>query len=495
MRILLTGATGYIGGRLGPLLIDAGHEVRCLSRSPEKLRDVEWAAGAEVVRGDALDRADLDRALDGVDLVYYLVHSIGGATAFESTDRLAATNLAEAAAAAGVRRIIYLGGLEPPADEQASPHLASRSEVGQILLDGEVPAVVLQAGVIIGSGSASFEMLRYLTERLPVMVTPRWVNSEAQPIAVRDVLSYLMGAADMPADTNRRFDIGGPDVLTYREMMQRYAAIAGLRRRVIIPVPVLSPWLSSQWVNVVTPVPKSLAQPLIESLRNSVRTKESDINEFVPIEPISFDDSVQLALARVRNLDVATRWSGAGWAGAPSDPMPTDPAWSGGSAYRDERSRPVDAPVDAVWHVVEGIGGEHGWYSWALAWAIRGLFDRLVGGVGLRRGRRHPDELLTGEAVDFWRVEALERPTLLRLRAEMRLPGEAWLEFRVRPGDRPGTCTLDQRALFLPRGLAGHAYWRLISPFHGIVFGDMIRNIARAAEQGAGSTSHQGATR
>ena len=493
MRILLTGATGYIGGRLGPLLIDAGHQVRCLSRSPEKLRDVEWARSAEVVHGDALDRSDLARALEGVDLVYYLVHSIGGATEFESTDRLAATNLAETAAEAGVARIIYLGGLEPPADEEASPHLASRSEVGQILLDGDVPAVVLQAGVIIGSGSASFEMLRYLTERLPVMVTPRWVNSEVQPIAVRDVLSYLLGAADLPAATNRRFDIGGPDVLTYREMMQRYAAIAGLRRRVIIPVPVLSPWLSSQWVNVVTPVPKSLAQPLIESLRNSVRTKESDISAVVPIEPISFDESVRLALARVRNLDVATRWSGAGWSGAPSDPMPTDPAWSGGSAYRDERTRSVDAPVGAVWHVVEGIGGEHGWYSWALAWAIRGLFDRLVGGVGLRRGRRHPDELLTGEAVDFWRVEALERPTLLRLRAEMRLPGEAWLEFRVSPGDRPGTSTLEQRALFLPRGLAGHAYWRLISPFHGIVFGDMIRNIARAAELRGDSTNHQGA--
>lgn len=482
MRILLTGATGYLGGRLAPLLLEAGHDVRCLTRDPGKLRDVEWADRVEVACGDALSRADMDRALEGVELVYYLVHAIGAGRDFAARDRRAARNLADAAAAAGVCRIIYLGGLAPSDDQAASPHLASRAEVGDILLAGPVPAVVLQAGVIIGSGSASFEMLRYLTERLPIMVTPRWVTSKVQPIAVRDVLSYLLGSAGLPEDTNRRFDIAGPDVLTYAEMMQRYAAIAGLRRRAILPVPVLSPWLSSQWVNVVTPVPKALAQPLIESLRNSVVAREHDIDRYVDVDPIGFDEAVRLALARIRDLDVATRWSGASWPGAPSDPMPTDPSWTGGSAYRDERTRVVSAEPAEVWPVIEGIGGERGWYSWTLAWAARGFLDRLVGGVGLRRGRRHPDRLREGEPVDFWRVEAIDRPRLLRLRAEMRLPGEAWLEFSVRPGPAPGTSVLEQRALFLPRGLAGHLYWWAVTPFHGIVFGSMLENLGRAAE-------------
>ncbi len=482
MEILLTGATGYIGGRLAPLLVATGHRVRCLTRSPEKLADVSWADGVEVVAGDVLDAGDVRRAAEGVDLIYYLVHSIGSDDDFADADRRAARNVVEAAAEQGVGRIIYLGGLQPPPDEVASPHLASRAEVGDILLRGPVPAVILQAGVIIGSGSASFEMLRYLTERLPVMVTPKWVESRVQPIAVRDVLSYLLGAAGLPPETNRRFDITGPDVLTYREMMQRYARIAGLRPRVILPVPVLTPWLSSHWVNIITPVPKPLAQPLIESLRNSVVATEQDIRDLIELDPVPFDESVRLALARVRDLEVETRWSSASWPGAPSDPMPTDPDWSGGSAYRDERRREVQADPETVWRIVEGIGGEHGWYSWASAWALRGFADRLVGGVGLRRGRRHPDELRTGDVVDFWRVEQLDRPSLLRLRAEMRLPGEAWLEFRIRPGSRPGTSVIDQRALFLPRGLAGHAYWRSISPFHNIVFGDMIDNIASAAE-------------
>ncbi|MFM7510090.1 MAG: SDR family oxidoreductase [Actinomycetota bacterium] len=483
MKILLTGATGYIGGRLAPLLISNGHSVRCLTRSPEKLADVRWAGQAEIVAGDVLNAADVAQAADGVDLIYYLVHSIGSDHNFADADRRAAHNVVAAASDQSVSRIIYLGGLQPPPDEVASPHLASRAEVGDILLEGPVPTVILQAGVIIGSGSASFEMLRYLTERLPVMVTPKWVESRVQPIAVRDVLSYLLGAAGLEPKTNRRFDIAGPDVLTYREMMQRYARIAGLRPRIIIPVPVLTPWLSSHWVNIITPVPKPLAQPLIESLRNSVVATETDIRDLIDLEPAPFDQSVRSALARVKNLEVETRWSSASWPGAPSDPMPTDPDWSGGSTYSDERRRAVDAPPEVVWRIVEGIGGERGWYSWASAWALRGFLDRLLGGVGLRRGRRHPDDLRTGDALDFWRVETLHRPELLRLRAEMRLPGEAWLEFRIRPGSRPGTSVLDQRALFLPRGLAGHAYWRSISPFHNVVFGDMIDNICAAAEQ------------
>jgi len=480
LRILVMGATGYIGGRLVPMLADAGHEVRCLTRRPEQLAGVDWADRVEIVRGDALDSSTLGPAMEGVDVVYYLVHSIGTGASFQAADRAAAGNTATAAARAGVRRLVYLGGLVP--EGPASAHLASRAEVGQIFLDGPVPAVVLQAGVIIGSGSASFEMLRYLTERLPVMVTPTWVSSCVQPIAVRDVLAYLTRVLELPERTNRRFDIGGPDVLTYREMMQRYAAVAGLSRRIIVPVPVLSPWLSSHWVNVITPVPKAIAQPLIESLRNDVVATEHDLEELLPRELCPFDEAVHLALERIRDAEVVTRWADASWPGAPSDPMPTDPEWSGGTAYRDERSRVVDAPPDAVWRVVEGIGGERGWYSLPIAWAARGLLDRLAGGVGLRRGRRHPDRLALGDAVDFWRVEALERPRLLRLRAEMRLPGEAWLEFRVEPGARP---VLHQKALFLPRGLLGHLYWWAIGPFHGVVFGSMIEQIAGAAEAAA----------
>ncbi len=482
-KILVTGATGYIGGRLVPLLLDAGHEVVCLARDPARLRDVPWADRVQVARGDVLDRGSLDAALEGVEAIYYLVHSIGGGSDFAEADRRAAATTVAAAAGAGVSRIVYLGGIVPPPSETVSEHLASRAEVGQLFLDGPVPAVVLQAGVIIGSGSASFEMLRYLTERLPAMVTPRWVDSRVAPIAVRDVLRYLVGALDLPADTNRRFDIAGPEVLTYREMMHRYAKVAGLRRRMIVPVPVLTPRLSSHWVNLVTPVPKVIAQPLVESLRNSVVPSERDLEALVVFDPIPYDDAVRLALQRVRDALVETRWSDASWPGAPSDPLPTDPSWSGGDVEVDERDRFVDAPPEQLWRVVEGIGGERGWYSFPLAWAVRGFLDRLVGGVGLRRGRRDPDRLYVGEALDFWRVEAIERGHLLRLRAEMRLPGLAWLEFRVEPeGDGS---RIHQRAVFRPRGVAGKLYWWSVWPFHGIVFEGMMRNMANAAQAAA----------
>ncbi len=480
-HILVMGATGYIGGRLVPRLAAAGHDVRCLARRPEKLAGVDWADSVEVVQGDALDPDTLDAAMADIDVVYYLVHSIGSGGSFSDVDRTAASNTAAAAARAGVARIVYLGGLVP-SGEVASAHLASRAEVGQVLLDGPVPAVVLQAGVIIGSGSASFEMLRYLTERLPVMVTPKWVRSRVQPIAVRDVLSYLMGVLDLEPSTNRRFDIGGPDVLSYRDMMQRYAAVAELPRRIIVPVPVLTPWLSSHWVNVVTPVPKAIAQPLIGSLRNNVVANDHDIEALIPFELCPFDESVRLALARIREADVVTRWSGASWPGAPSDPMPTDPEWSGGTIYRDEREQPVHSDPDAVWSAVEAIGGERGWYSLPLAWGLRGLLDRLAGGVGLRRGRRDPNHLVVGDAVDFWRVEAIDYGRLLRLRAEMKLPGQAWLEWEITGGvDSGEDPVLHQRALFIPHGLLGDLYWWSVSPFHGIVFNSMITKLARSA--------------
>ncbi|MBQ0993350.1 SDR family oxidoreductase [Micromonospora sp. PSH03] len=484
MRCLVTGATGYIGGRLTPLLLADGHTVRCLARKAVRLRDVPWASAAEIVEGDLSRPETLAAAFADVDVAYFLVHSLGRSD-FEAVDRTAATNFAAAARAAGVRRIVYLGGPLPATDAVPSPHLRSRAEVGRILLGSGVPTAVLRAAVIIGSGSASFEMLRYLTERLPAMITPRWVRNRIQPIAVRDVLRYLVGCTALPKEVNRGFDIGGPDVLTFREMMQRYARVAGLRRRIIVPVRVLTPSLSSHWVGLITPVPNKIARPLVESLIQEAVADEHDIARYVPDPPgglTGFDDAVALALVKVRDAQVETRWSTASGPDAPAEPLPTDPVWSGGTAYTDVRERAVDATPAALWRVVEGVGGEHGWYSFPLAWSIRGWLDRLIGGVGLRRGRRDPHRLQVGEALDFWRVEEIVPGELLRLRAEMRLPGRAWLEMRVVPAD-DGRSRYQQRAVFLPRGLPGHAYWKSVAPFHAVVFGGMARNIARNAEQ------------
>ncbi|GAA1621141.1 SDR family oxidoreductase [Catellatospora bangladeshensis] len=485
-RVLVTGATGYIGGRLAPRLIEAGHQVRCLTRSAARLRDVPWASQAEIAEADVLDLGATRRALRDIEVAYYLVHSLGS-PGFEKIDRRAAQTFAAAALAERVKRIVYLGGPapEPSLDgSAASAHLRSRDEVAAILTNSGVPTVTLRAAVIIGSGSASFEMLRYLTERLPVMVTPRWVSNRIQPIAVRDVLHYLVGWASVPGDVNRSFGIGGPDVLTFQEMMQRYAHIAHLNRRVIMPVRTLSPWLSSQWVGLVTPVPGAIAKPLVESLIHEAVCHEHDISRYVTdpaggLKP--FDEAVRLALVKIRDADVETRWSTATWTRAAAEPLPTDPDWSGGSVYIDHRTQQVKAPPRALWNVVTSIGGEKGWYSFPLAWSARGWFDRAIGGVGLRRGRRDPVRLYTGEALDFWRVEEIEPGRLLRLRAEMMLPGRAWLELRV--CDDPQGSRYEQRAVFIPRGLAGHLYWRSISPFHAIVFGGMARNIARAAER------------
>ena len=486
-RVLVTGATGYIGGRLVPDLLEAGFIVRVLARQPDKLRDRPWAAQVEVVRGDASDPEDVAEALGEVEVAYYLLHALTGGPSFAVEDAAMARVFAAAAKKAGVRRIVYLGGLVPPGvpASRLSEHLRSRREVGEILRGSGVPTAELRAAVIIGSGSASFEMLRYLTERLPAMTTPRWVTSKIQPIAVRDVLRYLVAAADLPPEVNRTFDIGGPDVLTYADMMRRYAAVAGLRPRLIIPVPVLTPGLSSHWVGLITPVPASIARPLVESLRQEVICREHDIATHVPDPPgglTGFDEAVRQALAQVREATVATRWSEASYPGTSAQPWPGDPDWTGGTLYRDVREQLVHATPDAVWKVLDAIGGEHGWYSFPLAWWARGAMDRAIGGVGLRRGRRNPDRLAVGDVVDFWRVEERIPDQILRLRAEMRLPGLAWLEFSLQPTD--GATILRQRALFHPRGLAGHAYWKGIAPFHGLVFGSMIRNIAVAAESG-----------
>ncbi|MEU8236734.1 SDR family oxidoreductase [Actinoplanes missouriensis] len=488
MRCLVTGATGYIGGRLAPRLLDAGHTVRCLSRSAGRLRDVPWADRVEIVEADLNEPDTLPAALDGVDVAYFLVHSLGQAD-FERRDREAAANFAAAARAAGVRRIIYLGGPEPPPGDRPSPHLRSRAEVARILLESGVPTAVLRAPVIIGSGSASFEMLRYLTERLPIMVTPRWVTNRIQPIAVRDVLRYLIDAAGLPPEVNRGFDIGGADVLTYAEMMRRYARVAGLPRRIILPTRVLSPWLSAHWVGLITPVPNAIARPLVASLIHEAVSREDDLRTMLGAEPpLGFDHAVRLALGKIRDADVETRWSSASGRDAAAEPLPSDPEWSGGSLYVDERCSPVQAPPDRLWRVIEGIGGENGWYSFPLAWSVRGWMDRLAGGVGLRRGRRDQDRLRVGEALDWWRVEEIEPGSLLRLRAEMRVPGRAWLEMRAEP-DGEGGSVYRQRAIFLPRGLAGHLYWASVLPFHGIVFSGMAKNITATAEsfrRGAG---------
>ncbi|MEV5558361.1 SDR family oxidoreductase [Nonomuraea wenchangensis] len=479
-RCLVTGATGYIGGRLVPELLAAGHEVRCMARSPERLRDLPWRERTEVVKADAADASQVLAALEDIDVAYYLIHTMGGSRHFAQQDRQAAEVFATAAGLAGVRRIVYLGGLVPR--ERLSPHLRSRAEVGEIFLRARTPAVVLRAAMIIGSGSASFEMLRYLTERLPVMTTPRWVASLTQPIAVRDVLRYLTAWASVPGEINRAFDIGGPDVLTYADMMREYAAVAGLPSRVIIPVRALTPRLSSLWVGLVTPVPSRIARPLVESLRNNAVCAEHDIAAHVP-DPdgglISFRDAVRLALKKIKEADVATRWSSASTPDAPSDPLPTDPGWAGGSLYIDRRAIRVHASPESLWQVIESIGGDNGWYSLPTAWRLRGLLDRLVGGVGLRRGRRDPNRLRVGDAIDFWRVEDVIPGHLLRLRAEMRLPGLAWLELSVSRSDA-GT-VYRQRAIFHPHGLAGHLYWWAVSPFHGLIFGRMPLNVAAAA--------------
>ena len=478
---LVTGATGYIGGRLVRELLIAGYKVKVLARFPDRLRDMAWIDQVEVISGDALNISDVNRAMQNVDVAYYLLHALNQGPEFVDIETKMAQLFAESAKNNNVQKIIYLGGLIPK--QVLSQHLESRKVTGEILRNSGVPTIELRAGVVIGSGSASFEMLRYLTERLPIMITPKWVKTKIQPIAVRDVLYYLVGAASISNDVNRAFDIGGNDIFTYKEMMEHYARVADLRKRIIIPVPLLTPRLSSLWVGLVTPVPGSIAKPLVRSLINEVICQESDIKKYLP-DPseglTTFDKAVDLALIRVRDAQVSTRWSSASIPGVPSEPMPSDPEWSGGSLYQDVRTAEVDTSNHEVWKVVEAIGGEHGYFSLDWAWEIRGLMDRAVGGVGLRRGRRDPNTLHVGETLDFWRVEERVPDNLLRLRAEMKMPGKAWLEFKIEKINE-NKCKLTQRAIFYPKGLAGHAYWWSIIPFHGLVFPGMCKNIAKVA--------------
>lgn len=477
-RTLVTGAAGYIGGRLIRELLAHGYRVRVLARNPERLRDHPWIDQVEVVTGDANNREVLEQALADVDVAYYLLHALMSKDNFEAEEKQLATSFAEVAKSKDVRRIVYLGGIIAQ-DEELSPHLQSRADTGSILRASGVPTIELRAGVVIGSGSASFEMLRYLTERLPIMTTPRWVESKIQPIAVRDVLRYLVGAAALDPAISGDYDIGGPEVFSYREMMLKYAEAAGLRKRIIIPVPVLTPRLSSGWVGLVTPVPITLAKRLVESLKNEVVCRNDDIRRLIPDAPgglTPFKRAVELALTRIKEASVETRWTNASVPGTPSDPLPTDPDWAGGTLYSDIRSRFTTDGIEEVWSRVEAIGGDNGYSTATWAWELRGLMDRVVGGVGLRRGRRDPNHLIEGEALDFWRVEAISRPRLLRLRAEMKVPGRAWLEFSLE--ENGGGTKITQRALFAPKGLFGHLYWWSVWPMHGLVFPSMVNNLA-----------------
>jgi uncharacterized protein YbjT (DUF2867 family)/uncharacterized protein YndB with AHSA1/START domain len=483
VKIAVIGATGYVGGRLVPQLIAAGHDVRCLARNPSRLDGVGWRPDVDVVTADVLVADSLAPSLAGIDAVYYLVHAMGHGEDFEQTDRLGAQNTRTAADAAGVSRIVYLGGLGDDDPAQLSSHLASRHEVGAILAAGSVPVTELRAAVIIGSGSASFEMLRHLDEVLPAMICPRWVTrTRCQPIAIADVLHYLVEVLDHPDTADRVLEIGGPDVLTYRDMMDRYASIAGLRRRLIIPVPLLTPRLSSHWVNLVTPLPYALARPLVDSLINDVVVRpERDIRNLIDHEPLTLDAAIERALAVVGDLAIKTTWMDSAPGRAPASPMSQDPDWAGGTIYEDVQEVATSASPERLFAAVTGIGGARGWYVANSLWALRGWLDELSGGVGMRRGRRHPDALRVGDALDFFRVEAIEPPHLLRLRAEMKVPGEAWLEWRISSED--GRSSLRQLARFHPRGVTGRAYWWLLLPIHKVIWKRLARRLVDIAQQ------------
>jgi uncharacterized protein YbjT (DUF2867 family) len=480
-RILaVLGATGYIGGRLIPRLLAAGYRVRAVARDPSKLRGRSWAAhpAVELVTADVLNPGSLQPALAGVDTLYYLVHSMNPQVSdFSRADREAARNTASAAAATGVQRIIYLSGLGETGSV-LSKHLHSRAEVGRILGAGPVPVTVFRAAMIIGSGSASFEILRYLVERLPLMITPRWVNTPCQPIAIRNVLGYLTGCLTRPETAGTTFDIGQEQVSTYRELMEIYAEEAGLPRRWIIPVPVLTPRLSSYWIHLVTPVPASIARPLAAGLSNPVVCREQRIRDHIPQDLLDARQAIRLALERLRQHQVESSWTDAGRIPPAEWILPGDPSWAGGTVYQDGRRMVLPVSAERVWEAVSRIGGTTGWYYADWLWRWRGLLDRLVGGVGLRRGRRDPARLQVGDALDFWRVAAVDPPRRLLLTAEMKLPGAAMLEFTLR-GDGEET-EIRQVARFLPRGLWGMAYWWLVTPFHRLVFSGMLRGLSEA---------------
>jgi uncharacterized protein YbjT (DUF2867 family) len=476
--VLVTGATGYVGGRLVPRLLSAGHRVRCLVRDPSRLQGRDWLPRVEVVTGDVLAPGGLGAALQGVDVAYYLVHSLAAGAGFHDRDVAAARAFAEAAASAGVARIVYLGGLGDPRQD-LSEHLRSRQATGDALREAGVPVTEFRAAVVVGSGSLSFEMIRYLTERLPVMICPQWVYTRVQPIGVDDLLRYLVAALDEPASAGRVVEIGGADVRTYGDMMLGYAQVRGLRRR-LQPVPVLTPVLSSYWVHLVTPIPSTIARPLIEGLRSEVVVRDDSAHALFPdIVPVDYITAVRAAVATLEDGAVETSWA---------DALVTSCEGPAPRVFRQEAGMLIErrtayaaAPPEDVFAVLLGLGGERGYGYGDWLWEVRGAIDRLAGGVGLRRGRRDPDDLRTGDALDFWRVEAVEPARLLRLRAEMKVPGRAWLQFETLP-EREGT-RLVQTAYFAPKGLPGLLYWYALAPVHARIFSGMIAGLAAAASR------------
>ena len=480
--VLVTGATGYVGGRLVPQLMAAGYRVRVVGRSLSKLQSRPWAGNSlvEMAQADALDLDAFAKAAHGCWAAYYLVHSMNPRHAdFSAADRKAAQNMVQAAEAAGLERIIYLGGLGVE-DERLSKHLRSRIEVARILQASSVPTTFLRAAMILGSGSASFEILRYLVERLPVMTTPRWVRNPVQPIAIRNVLNYLQGCLEHEETAGQTYDIGGPDVLTYQRLMEIYAEEAGLAKRWIIAVPVLTPRLSSYWIHWVTPVPAYIAKPLAEGLSNPVVCTEDRIRSIIPQDLLGCRETIRLALGLVRNECVDTCWTDAGSIPIPEWLQCGDAPYAGGTVMEAGYRIVLQASPEEVWQPITRIGGRTGWYSADFLWLLRGAMDRAVGGNGLRRGRRHPTELHTGDAVDFFRVLEVEAPRRLQLLAEMKFPGEATLEFTIRPLD-DGRTELQQLSRYLPKGLLGLMYWYVLYPFHQWVFSGMLKGIAKAS--------------
>jgi uncharacterized protein YbjT (DUF2867 family) len=473
--VLLTGATGYVGGRLLKALEQRGLPVRCLARRPEFLKS-RAAPKTEVVQGDCLDRASLLTALSGVDCAYYLVHSMGSSGKFEEQDRQAARNFAEAARASGMRRIIYLGGLGEK-DPSLSAHLRSRHEVADILRSSGIPVIEFRASIIIGSGSLSFEMIRALVQRLPVMICPRWVAVKAQPIAIEDAIAYLLHALDLPLSKGAIFEIGGPDQVSYGEIMQEYARQCHLRRR-MISVPVLTPRLSSLWLGLVTPIYARIGRKLVDSLRNPTVVRDPTALAVFDIQPKGLREAIARALINEDHEFAETRWSDA--FSSSGEPTP----WGGGrfgTRIVDSRAIEVAVPPSAAFAPIRRIGGRNGWYFANLLWWIRGTADIFVGGVGLRRGRRDPEHVSIGDALDFWRVEAFEPDQSLRLAAEMRVPGRAWLQFEVEPNS--GGSIVRQTAIFDPAGLWGLVYWYALFPVHRWIFAGMLRRIAALAER------------
>lgn len=481
--VLVTGATGYVAGRLIPLLLSSGYRVRAMGRSVEKMAARPWGTvpGIELVTGDIMDTASLDNAVAGCGTIYYLVHSmISRKAGYRDADKTGAANMVKAAANQGADHIIYLGGLGDIHHQNISPHLISRNEVGKILQTGPVPATVLRAAMILGSGSASFEILRYLAERLPMMITPKWVSMPTQPIAITNVLGYLKGCLEHPETRGKTFDIGGPDIVSYRDLFAIFAEKAGLPKPVMIPVPVLTPRLSSLWIHLVTPVPAAIARPLAEGLSLPTVCTEHRIRDIIPQDLLTCGQAIERALDRVRQEQVDTCWADAGDLIYPEWAHCGDSGYSGGTILKCGYRAMVQGSASDLWPAVEQVGGETGYYAADLLWKLRGVMDVFSGGVGLQRGRRSRHNLRVGDALDFWRVLEMNAPHRLLLVAEMKLPGQALLEIKITPAGE-NRCELILLSRFLPKGIWGMAYWYALYPFHQYVFSRMLTGMAKAA--------------